>query len=1125
MRKLIIILLFISCAITAKSQTPVAGKWKYFFITVDSAFAIPGDTLASSPIRSIAIKNNTLYYKLSSGIWSAISGGSTVLAGNGIYKDGDSIKLGGTPLTEATTVNLNGNDLFLTGVGDGTLNDSCIVLDVASNAIRKVAQSAVGSWTLDGSNNLAPKTFSGNQISISNKALLITGITGSIPTTAVGTHFYWYPAKKAFRAGEVFGTGTWSDANTGVGSFAFGDGVQVSGGGSAAFGVANVVGGQISIVGGSGANITGNYSFSLGSGASQTAQHSFGFGSSPVVSAIYGVGWGNGAAARGVHSWAFGNASTARDSFSLSWGNGVVARNKYQFVFGNLNDTTSTIDMFTLGRGSVSARKNIFSVDIYGRILTDSLDNGNVSNDEVVLWNRFSRQFRKLSVADVVGIPALPSYRIAYGSLSGSMSSSALFKYNDTTQTISAINSNYSVSSLIGDSNINKPAVKMGVFYGNSLFAGTTIEPYYLRPSTQVANRMNINEWNRSIGGTRMAALISSDSSMFNRIYTIPSGVDYLFFEYGTNDALSTSVTESNFKNSYLTVIDTAIARNPTATVVIVSIGKFLHVDPIVQARNESVLQWTKDVATLRPAVKFVNMYEAMNENGGAALLTQDSIHITERGSEVWANAIIEVIGGAGSLRANGYVNTNNINIYQTKNPLNAPLITGFDASFPPRPVFEVRGKYNGSNTESMGIGLSSLSSITSGLNNMAVGIRSMASLTTGSGNTAIGYNTLNANISGGSNTAIGMNVLRVNTANENTGIGRDVLYSNTTGTQNTGIGYYSLRDNATGSLNTGVGYYALNETTGSNNTAIGASALRNNTTGATNTAIGVSALFSNATGSGNTGVGYRALRATTGSENTGIGIQAGDSLTTGIRNAFISYQAGFRTKDGQLNTFIGYKAGINNFHGSYNTIIGGYNGKDTSLNQQVVLSDGEGDVSYYADMNTGFTGINTVEPTQALDVNGKIRARTISNQVAPDSIAVITDGVIERTSISSLRSALGIGDVLSVTPTSTLVSNVSTVTPTTQYYQVINGSCDVWGYVTVTATATGQATFRLSIPVASTFSDLSSMSGSFNTNAIVDNGSIYPDNVNNEPVFSFVASTTGAVTYRYRYKYKITPP
>lgn len=79
------IFLFISLlgAIYAQGQTytPVFGRWQYQFFKVDSGYRGPQDTLKSALVGSTAVIGSTLYIKLSTGFWTAITGAG----GSGVW--------------------------------------------------------------------------------------------------------------------------------------------------------------------------------------------------------------------------------------------------------------------------------------------------------------------------------------------------------------------------------------------------------------------------------------------------------------------------------------------------------------------------------------------------------------------------------------------------------------------------------------------------------------------------------------------------------------------------------------------------------------------------------------------------------------------------------------------------------------------------------------------------------------------------------------------------------------------------------------------------------------------------------------------------------------------------------
>lgn len=262
-----------------------------------------------------------------------------------------------------------------------------------------------------------------------------------------------------------------------------------------------------------------------------------------------------------------------------------------------------------------------------------------------------------------------------------------------------------------------------------------------------------------------------------------------------------------------------------------------------------------------------------------------------------------------------------------------------------------------------LGIGVSSLNSVTTGIYNVSLGTNNLTKLTIGNYNTAIGsyalyenaggersvavgYETMrgygaSATLTNTYNTAVGFRALRGNSSSplKNTGIANTVvgsdamnfnesgghnvavgllaLYKNIKGNNNVGIGANSLQENIAKSFNTAIGFQSQmninNDTLASNtfNTSVGAYSLKGvtsvgNNTGIHNNAVGAYALNLNTSGSRQNAFGYGALFTSTGSYNTGIGDVAGYELTSGSYNVFIGANTGRGITTGSGNTIIG---------------------------------------------------------------------------------------------------------------------------------------------------------------------------------------------------------------------------
>ncbi|HRE12528.1 MAG TPA: tail fiber domain-containing protein [Ignavibacteria bacterium] len=222
------------------------------------------------------------------------------------------------------------------------------------------------------------------------------------------------------------------------------------------------------------------------------------------------------------------------------------------------------------------------------------------------------------------------------------------------------------------------------------------------------------------------------------------------------------------------------------------------------------------------------------------------------------------------------------------------------------------QGSYN------TGVGVQSLSSLTTGSKNSAFGNESLLSNTTGSENCAFGTSSLLFNTTGFNNSAFGSEALLFNTSGRwNSAFGNKSLHSNQTGYSNSAFGDATLSSNTTGYENSAFGNLSLNNnTSGIQNSAFGVGSLFSNTIGYYNSAFGVYSLGSNTTGIYNTALGHGSLtNNTTGNYNTAIGLFAGVLNTTGSNNLVIGYNAEvpFPTSSNQVrigNTSITY-AGI----------------------------------------------------------------------------------------------------------------------------------------------------------------------------------------------------------------------
>ena len=166
---------------------------------------------------------------------------------------------------------------------------------------------------------------------------------------------------------------------------------------------------------------------------------------------------------------------------------------------------------------------------------------------------------------------------------------------------------------------------------------------------------------------------------------------------------------------------------------------------------------------------------------------------------------------------------------------------------------------------------------------------------------------------------------------------------------------------------NLGVGHYSLQKITNGNN----------------NIGLGNYTLYSLINGQDNTSIGYSALQKSTGTGNTVLGSSAGSELVTGNNN-----------------TLIGASVINSTTSGSNNTIIGKITGLGGSLSNNVIISDGSGNIRFKDD-NTNTTlprlagtgtrmvtaGANGELNTQAIPTGGSIAVDTIFRTIGKDSI------------------------------------------------------------------------------------------------------------------------------------------
>lgn len=166
----------------------------------------------------------------------------------------------------------------------------------------------------------------GSLITLTNEALLLTGTTGTTPTSGAGTRLMWIPSKAAFRAGAATASQL-DDANIGNYSFAVGQDNSAAGTHSSAMGWNNTI------------NATaGSYATAFGRsnniGSTSTASYGFASGYSNSVNASYATALGRSGSATGSYSLTAGYANTASGSASRAMGYYTSATGSYSTALG-----------------------------------------------------------------------------------------------------------------------------------------------------------------------------------------------------------------------------------------------------------------------------------------------------------------------------------------------------------------------------------------------------------------------------------------------------------------------------------------------------------------------------------------------------------------------------------------------------------------------------------------------------------------------------------------------------------------------------------------------------------------------------------------------------------------------
>jgi trimeric autotransporter adhesin len=208
-------------------------------------------------------------------------------------------------------------------------------LNVANTLVQR---DSIGSFAA------GPLLLSGRINQTSDDGLVAKGTwgTGGIPATGGGTRLMWYPAKAAFRAGQVTAT-EWNDSS--VGQF------------STAMGYNTIAGGEGSIATGYNTIASGGFSTASGFSTMATGQGSTAMGFYAVANGAYSTALGHATEASGTDSTAMGVETRAIGDYSTAIGSNTLASGAYSVAMGRYaatSDSTGTPRLGTFVWGDAS---------------------------------------------------------------------------------------------------------------------------------------------------------------------------------------------------------------------------------------------------------------------------------------------------------------------------------------------------------------------------------------------------------------------------------------------------------------------------------------------------------------------------------------------------------------------------------------------------------------------------------------------------------------------------------------------------------------------------------------------------------------------------------------------------
>jgi trimeric autotransporter adhesin len=176
---------------------------------------------------------------------------------------------------------------------------------------------------------------------------------GVIPTEGQGVRLMWYPAKAAFRAGQVRAV-AWDAASVGVGSVAMGNNTAARGINSTALGSETSASGELSTALGQFSRAGGVVSTAMGNESNASGGISTAMGNLTDAFGEISTAMGDRTTAFGDFSTAMGSRTTADGNSSTAMGSETTASGDFTTAMGRHADTNGRLGAFVYGDASTT---------------------------------------------------------------------------------------------------------------------------------------------------------------------------------------------------------------------------------------------------------------------------------------------------------------------------------------------------------------------------------------------------------------------------------------------------------------------------------------------------------------------------------------------------------------------------------------------------------------------------------------------------------------------------------------------------------------------------------------------------------------------------------------------------